>query len=473
VTKDKEAEKKRREAEKKEEEKRKRGTDKKETENEPEVKQESEEEGEPEHECRWCGQKFKSDIKMELHQEKCSANEDGKCRICNKRYKSAVARKQHQLSFSGRGGHVEYFWNDTEEEREDGRDEEERRKELRKKVEEENEEWERKHGDEDPDGDKDKEGDKGPGGGSSKGPEDKGDKSSGSGGATGSGGAKDEKGWKDSSWSGWGGWSDSWKEWSIGEWGKNNEEWERDEEGRFYWHVPNAERGVRPFKVYETPEEAEWYEKKNKENPPSSSKIKEEIEEEEGETEKDRKARTRAQMMKNSMSANVDVAGLRGAVTAVVAGTLVGKGEAAHGVVLYEKIREKGLQIASFEGVQFEWREIAGIVLMLIGLYQIVKWVVAATQEVKDLCCCKKVTKPHEKEKEQVKVVYVTGGGQRYHLFTTCHTMAKSKKQKRELCKFCEREEEKVRETAEFLKRSVDQRRELEAREAHTEEKQD
>ena len=110
---------------------------------------------------------------------------------------------------------------------------------------------------------------------------------------------------------------------------------------------------------------------------------------------------------------------------------------------------------------------------MLIGLYQTVKWVVAAMQMVKNLCCCKKVTKPHEKEKEQVKVVYVTAGGRCYHLFTTCHTMAKLKTQKRELCKFCEREEEKVKETAEILKRSADQRDELEARVAHTEQKQD
>ena len=115
-----------------------------------------------------------------------------------------------------------------------------------------------------------------------------------------------------------------------------------DEEGRFYWHVPNAECGERPFKVHQTPEEAEWYEKKNKNKNPSLSKIKEEIEEEEEETEKDRKAKTRAQMMTNSMSTKVDIAGLRRAVTAVVAGTLVGKGEAAHGVVLYETIREQG-----------------------------------------------------------------------------------------------------------------------------------
>ena len=101
------------------------------------------------------------------------------------------------------------------------------------------------------------------------------------------------------------------------------------------------------------------------------------------------------------------------------------------------------------------------------------KWVVAAMQMVKNLCCCKKGTKPHEKEKEQVKVAYFADGGQCYHLFTTCYTLARSKKQKRELCKFCEREEEKVRETAEVLKRSADQRRELEARGAHTEEKRD
>ena len=45
--------------------------------------------------------------------------------------------------------------------------------------------------------------------------------------------------------------------------------------------------------------------------------------------------------------------------------------------------------------------------------------------------------------------------------------------EERDLCKFCEKEEERVKETAEFSKRSADQRGELEARVAHTEEKQD
>ena len=40
------------------------------------------------------------------------------------------------------------------------------------------------------------------------------------------------------------------------------------------------------------------------------------------------------------------------------------------------------MQIVSYEGVQFEWREIASIVLMLIGLYQTAKWIVAAVQNV-------------------------------------------------------------------------------------------
>ena len=85
-------------------------------------------------------------------------------------------------------------------------------------------------------------------------------------------------------------------------------------------------------------------------------------------------------MLKSSMSASVDIAGLRRAVTAVVAGTLVAEGEAANGVVPYETIKEKGLQVVNFEGVQFEWKEIASIALMLIGLYQIARWIVAAAQ---------------------------------------------------------------------------------------------
>ena len=47
-----------------------------------------------------------------------------------------------------------------------------------------------------------------------------------------------------------------------------DEEWELDEKGlRFYWHVPSASCNEPPFRVYETPEEKEWYDKQNKDRP--------------------------------------------------------------------------------------------------------------------------------------------------------------------------------------------------------------
>ena len=125
------------------------------------------------------------------------------------------------------------------------------------------------------------------------------------------------------------------------------------------------------------------------------------------------------------------------------------------------------------------------LILATVGLVQVCRWIVAGIRWIQEfLCecgtkgCCKKREITAEKDQEEtVEVrgaVYITFGGKCFHRFENCHTLQLSKAQKREPCKFCERELVKVQETAAVLMRgTADKKRELESKVAQTGRKSD
>ena len=153
-------------------------------------------------ECRYCNSTFKSERTAISHEEKCQGRHSGKCRYCNKVYKDEMARRQHWESSSLQGNHPEYFYADTEDEREDPTEEEERRKKKRIEKERYFEEWEKKHKDDEDDNDQ------GSGGQGGKGEGEKKTSKRSGGGSSGSKGEDEEHpDWTMNQWKGYYGWS--------------------------------------------------------------------------------------------------------------------------------------------------------------------------------------------------------------------------------------------------------------------------
>ena len=133
------------------------------------------------------------------------------------------------------------------------------------------------------------------------------------------------------------------------------------------------------------------------------------------------------------------------------------------------------------------WSQYCILILAVVGLFQVCRWILAGIRWIQEfLCekrcgtkgCCKKRENTAEKDQEEtVEVrgaVYITVGGKCFHRFENCHTLQLSKAQRREPCKFCERELVKFNETAAFLMKGIAKdRKELESKVAHTERKLD
>ena len=117
--------------------------------------------------------------------------------------------------------------------------------------------------------------------------------------------------------------------------------------------------------------------------------------------------------------------------------------------------------------IEIEWKEAMSLLLMLVGMYQVFKWLVAVWKR------CQRGMRPHEKEKEKEQVVYITPGGNCFHTFPDCRGMVRAKKEKRETCKFCttRAEEEMAAKIAKVRERTGGSRTELEAEMAHTEQR--
>ena len=159
--------------------------------------------------------------------------------------------------------------------------------------------------------------------------------------------------------------------------------------------------------------------------------------------------------------------------------------EKKFGVVVFEKDKDYGqvvLKLVQSVVNEESWQKIASIALMIIGLYQVVRWTAAwlkkmseAAKNINKLCCekkcgtkgcCKKREKPFEKDKE-LDMVFITRGGKCYHAHEDCTGMVNAQVQKRIKCKLCTERSE--REAKEKPEKSDGKQQELEARMAQTE----
>ena len=167
-------------------------------------------------------------------------------------------------------------------------------------------------------------------------------------------------------------------------------------------------------------------------------------------------------------------------LASVVVADLVERVNAGRGkeLVFVEKVKEKSLEL--FQSKTYEdidWIQVALFVVIAAGIFQIVAWIARIITQTKVLCCDKRCgtegrcrsRKGGPLEKEPNKdVVYVTSGGECFHVHKDCRALLHAKVQLRERCKFCARKtaEEKARK----LERGSDSsdETELEAKVAQT-----
>ena len=134
-------------------------------------------------------------------------------------------------------------------------------------------------------------------------------------------------------------------------------------------------------------------------------------------------------------------------------------------------------QSKTYESI--DWIQVVHLVVIAAGIFQIVPWAVKIIMKTKVLCCDKKCgTKgcckkrkggPLDKDKETKKdVVYITLGGQCFHVHEDCRALLHANVQLRDRCKFCA--QKTAEETARKLERGSDSSddAELEAKVART-----
>ena len=146
-----------------------------------------------------------------------------------------------------------------------------------------------------------------------------------------------------------------------------------------------------------------------------------------------------------------------------------------------ERVKEKSLEL--FQSKIYEdidWIQVVLFVVIAAGISQIMTWIARIVAQTKVLCCdkrcgtkgCCKPRKGGPLDKEPNKdVVYLTSGGECFHVHKDCRALLHAKFQLRERCKFCARKtaEEKARKLERglnILLGSDDE--ELEAKVAHT-----
>ena len=134
----------------------------------------------------------------------------------------------------------------------------------------------------------------------------------------------------------------------------------------------------------------------------------------------------------------------------------VGRGKE---LVSVENVKKKNLEL--FQSKTYEnidWNQVVHLVVIIAGIFQIMTWTAKIIKETKVLwcdkkcgtkrCCKKKKEGPLENdEKPNKDVVYITRGGECFHVHKDCRALLHAKIQLRKKCKFCAQKpaEEKTR----------------------------